>query len=1070
MSEPRRDDPELPFGLVAGCFFASGLTGLTYELLWTRRLFLTFGSTNYSVTTVLAAFMAGLGLGSYLLGRRADRSRIGAVRLYAYLELGIGLYAVVSLPLLSLVERVYAALQSWLALGQAGATILKLVLAFPILAFPAALMGGTLPVLVRAFLRSRQQLHRPVSLLYGINTLGAAMGTALTGMALIELLGLWDSMLVAAATNLGIAAIVLGRLRRGRASEPAADPPAPAPVEPERRLLQHLRTPAVLFCAVAVVLTGLLSMLYEIVWTRLLTLLVGSSTYAFTIVLAVFLIGIAIGALLYARSSRSSAPTAFGLALLLLGLGLWVTISISFIPALPRVLINVAQIPGVTFNTMLLYQTALALFLLLVPTLLLGAALPMSMGIIGRALGQVGRDVGGVYLANTAGAIVGSVLTGFVLVPLIGAQRTLLAGVVANLLLVGWGVVAFGGALPRRVVALVATLAVTCAALAQPRWPAVVFDGGLGHRFDTLGASNALDLERKLLREPSKLLFLEEGMNSTISVRQFGNGVSLMVNGKADASSSGDMSTQVVLGAAVMLLHPQPKDVCIIGWGSGVTAHVATFFPELERLDVVEIERGVLRSTPLFHVVNGAVEQHPKVRVVYDDARSYLLTTRARYDVVISEPSNPWMAGIANLFSRDYYQRAKQRLKPGGVFGQWLQLYRIDSSSVAMILRTMLESFAHVQLWFSDPFDVILVGSDQPIHLEHQRVARAYQRDERLRQHMTVWGPGPQAEHFYGCFLLDRAGIQKIVERTKPELMTDDHPLLEYRATRYNTQVVQLHLEALWQAKMALGPVLPPTSGPRPSEGLALAGALGVLKRMPQLEERVSAWAMQRASSEPQVRLQRAKVLERVGKRAEARSLIAGLPKDHPGYRAEAALLEARILLHERRPQDALTKLEEMERFRPTARLWYQIQSALDLGRSDLAWRWFEQLFVAMRKTWDQDVRALKRDALYQRLHQLMMNSRDFSRGLQLCQHAVEPYDGEMQRLAMLVAAYEGLGRAQLAAVAMDELREFGLIDRGALESCERVFTAARQQGKARTCREQRIRLVPGPADEPIWK
>jgi spermidine synthase len=1065
MTAPRRDDPELPFGLLASCFFASGLTGLTYELLWTRRLFLTFGSTNYSVTTVLAAFMAGLGIGSYLLGRRVDRSRLGAVRLYAYLELGIGLYAVASLPLLSVVERIYAALQSWLGLGQAGTTVLKLVLAFPVLAIPAALMGGTLPVLVRAFVHNRQQLHSQVSLLYGINTLGAAIGTALTGMVLIELLGLWDSMLVAAATNLGIAAVVLSRLRARAGAAPAA-----APVEPEQRLRQHLRAPAVLFCAVAVVLTGLLSMLYEIVWTRMLTLLVGSSTYAFTIVLAIFLVGLAVGALLYARSSRASSPTPFGLALLLLGLALWVTISISFIPALPRVLINIAQIPSVTFNTILLYQAALALFLLLIPTLILGAALPMSMGIIGRALGQVGRDVGGVYLANTAGAIVGSVVTGFILVPLIGAQRTLLAGVIANLLLVGWGVVAFGGALPRRVIALAATLAVTVATLAQPRWLPVVFDAGLGHRFDTLVATNALELERKLLLEPSRLLFIEEGLNSTISVRQFGSGVTLMVNGKADASSSGDMATQVMLGTTVMLIHPQPKDVCIIGWGSGVTAHVATFFPELEHLDVVEIERAVLRASPLFHVVNGAVEQHPKVRVIYDDARSYLLTTRARYDVVISEPSNPWMAGIANLFSRDYYLRAKRQLKPGGVFGQWLQLYRIDSPSVAMILRTMLESFKHVQLWFSDPHDVILVGSDDPIRLEHQRVASAYQRDQRLRQHMAVWGPGPQAEHFYGSFLLDRSGIEKIVERTRPALMTDDHPLLEYRAARYNAQAAHNHLEALWRAKMALGRVLPPMSGPQQSEGLALSGAVTMLKRMPKLEEEVSAWAMKRASSEPQLRLSRAKVLERAGKYAEARALNASLPTDHPGFRAESALLEARILLAERRPQQALTKLEEMQHFRPTARFWYQVQAALDLKRTDLAWSGFEKLLRAMRKTWDVDARGFNRESLYQHLHRLMMSTRDFGRGLALCEHPLDPYNGEMQRLSMLIDAYLGVGRLQLAAAVLDELSEFGLIDELRLERCERVYTATKQENKARACREQRARLAPPPNTDTLWK
>jgi predicted membrane-bound spermidine synthase len=1057
-SKPRREQV-IPFALLAACFFGSGLTALIYELLWTRRLQLTFGSTTYSVTTVLAAFMAGLGLGSYLIGRRVDRSPLGGIRIYAYMELGVGTFALLSLPLLSLVESIYGGLQSWLQLGQGGATLLKFALAFPVLAFPAGLMGGTLPALVQGLTRTRAALPTTVGRLYGLNTAGAAVGTALAGMLMIELLGLWRSMVLAAVLNLGIGVLVLTRL--SRAAPPSDRKPGqaePSPDETNRpgtdskvMLRDHLRSRPVLFCTVAVVFTGFLSMLYEVVWTRMLSLMMGSSTYAFTIVLSIFLVGIAVGALIYSRTARSRPPTAFGLTLVLLGLSLWVVISLVVIPSLPLLLVQMAQIPGLDFGRILIFEALFAAFILLVPTLLLGAALPMAMGIISRAMGQLGRDVGGVYLVNTAGAIAGSVLTGFLFIPAWGTQSTLLGGLMANLVLVGVGVVTFAGTLRRQALGLLVVGLMAVVSLAQPQWPPVVFDAGLGYRLDQTASTDRLGMLVHLHRSPNKLVFREEGRNATITVRHFPKGISLLVNGKPDASTSGDMLTQVVLGIVATMAHPEPKSVGIVGWGSGVTTYTTTFFPEVERIDTVEIEPAVLRASRFFNGVNGGVERHPRVKVIYDDARSYFLTADLRYDVIISEPSNPWMVGVSSLFSKDYYALAKTRLKPGGIFGQWLQLCRIDARSVALILRTLLDSFPHAQLWYSDASNVILLGSDRPIRVTRQRVEEAYRRSRLLRFHMDVYGPGDDPGHFYGCYLLDRQAIARIVQRFEPEVMTDDRPVLEYQAVRNLYAHVHQHISDLWRAKMAMKQLLPPHHGGA-SPAQAMVGNGRILRTLPPLGEKAMTWAAGLMPDEPQLRLARAKALYRVGKNARSRALLQGLPQG-PSYQAEAALLDARLLLRARRPKAALLRLEQMGTIRPTARLVYQLRAAVSARRYDLSWDFAERLVQRLDDAWDVDVQQVYRARLYEQIGELVELTGDADRGIRLLTRRREAYDGEFHRLLSLAKAYHRAKRTREAGKILEEVLKYGIPDREILQLCTRIYDALKEEDRAKACR-----------------
>ncbi len=1065
MTDPQKCAAPLPVVLLYACFFASGLTSLVYELLWVRRLNLVFGSTTYSITTVLAAFMGGLGLGSYLLGRRVRAGRGGA-RAYAYLELGIAAYALVSLPLLGAVEWAFAAIQGALELGQGAGVLLKFALAFPVLALPAGLMGGTLPALARAVVLNRATLHRGMGRLYGVNTVGAAAGTLLTGLVLIERLGLWRSIIAAALVNASLGAAVLLALRRG-----GEDDGEDAGTDEQTALRGHLRVPAVAYSVAAVITCGGLSMAYEVIWTRLLSLTMGSSTYSFTIILGIFLLGISGGSLIFAAAARRQPPAALTLALVMATLAVWVTLTVMAVPHLPGAWLHVAPMMQGSLNRVLAGQALLAAVLLLPPTMLFGAALPLAMGVAARELGHVGRDVGGIYLCNTTGAIAGSVLAGFALVPLLGTRTSLLVCLALNLILAGAGLVLFSSTTGRRVAGLVLVALMGAAALTQPPWPAAVFDAGLGHRLSQSVPTSPYARAVKLNWVPSRVLFQQEGVNATVSVRQFPEGVTLLVNGKPDASTHWDMGTQALLGLIPMLAHPRPRDVAVVGWGSGVTVHVTTFFKSVQRVDAMELERAVLNASSCFHRVNGAAERHRLVHVHHDDARAHLLSTRRTYDVLISEPSNPWMAGVSSLFSADFYTLVQRRLKPGGVFGQWLQLYTLDSRSVALVLRTVLRSFKHVQLWHTDASNLLLLASNRPLRLSLKGVRAAYKADKRVGQYMGAYGPGPLPEQYFGCYLLDRNALERVAARFPHELMTDDHPVLEYHAVRALYQPVRKHIEVLWKLKLEQPKLLPPLLGKGPPPSAVLAGASRVMRFNRRVADRITAHAMKRYPKKPFAWLARAWHLLDMGRHNDARRLMARLPET-AGWQARRQLALCRSHNQTRNHRQALSALQ-IKDYRPTAQRLCRLDAYIGLNDSKRAWTEVEGLLKLMGQTGsvDRDVISLKREQVYRAIGRLARTSKDHERAIVVTSSRQERDGGETDRLKVLLEAQKAAKRpAAEVAATVSRLMDFGLITRAYLEACADVLGKAGQTGQARRCSQRLEELFPKPQDVPLWK
>ena len=767
-------------------FFLSGATGLVYELLWVRVLYQTFGSTIQSVTTVVAAYMGGLGLGAWLLGRRADRHERPAA-LYGWLEIAIGLFGLASPLVLALAHRVYIDAASAFGLVGGTSVALRFALAGAVLLIPTTLMGGTLPVLTRAFTGAeRAELQRSLGLLYGLNTLGAVVGTALAGFFLIEHVGVRASLWGTAAVNLALGGGAIA-LARGQLVTPQMSSPDPGR-EPGEQPSRVLRNAAL----VLIGLTAFAALLDEIAWTRVLVMIVGGSTYAFTLVLLVFLLGIGIGSALVARrgaaasetaaaAGAAQALTAAGAGLLFLVFGL-----------LPRYIIAVFQLPSLGATERLLAMGLAVGAVVLIPAIGMGMTFPLLTDLVAPRDAAGGAEVGRAYAINTVGSIIGAVLTGFVLVVTLGTDLTLRLGVLVNvvgaLALAGLAArgVAEGSVAHRRLRAWVLgagglASAALVVALAAPRWSTRLID--LGPSIYARDRMDAHGVAAFLAHRGTRQLAYREGWNATVSVWEEASGRSLKVNGKADASDYGDMDTQIIAGLAPVAARPDPKTAFLVGYGSGVTARVLSDIPGMQRVRVVEIEPAVLDMNRFFLHVNDTALARPNISAIADDARSALQLDPTRYDIIVSEPSNPWLAGVATLYTVEFFRIARSRLAEGGVFCQWVQLYQVPVPVVAGVVRNVREVFPHVHLWFGAPGDVMVVASDRPLAYDPSWIARLVGPTGALgelgREYLGVDRP----EDYLGHFLLGEAGVAKLIER--PAIVhRDDRPRLEFVAAR----------------------------------------------------------------------------------------------------------------------------------------------------------------------------------------------------------------------------------------------------------------------------------------------
>jgi spermidine synthase len=759
-------------------FFLSGTTALVYELVWVRELIFVFGGTTYAITTVLVAFMAGLGLGSYLAGRSCHKLKHPA-RVFGYLEIGIGSYALLVPFLLGLAQPAYRALYPYAQDLPVLLTAARFLVGGLVVLLPATLMGATLPVLVRHITSQGGRVGASVGYLYGVNTFGAVLGVVAAGFFLLPAFGLEQTTRLSAAVDIlvGIAALTLLPMPR---PQPA---PRAATVADSRALLPDFKLSggALVMVLIGFAVSGFSSMVYQITWTRALIMSVGSSTYSFTCILAAFILGLALGSLAVARfADRFRNPVlVFGILEVLIGV-----VAVAIVPIhgqLPGYVAQLVRGYSDDYDVLMSLQFLLIIAITFVPTFLIGAIFPLVTRALASRGGEAGAVTGRAYAVNTIGTILGSFLAGFILIRgnVLGVQNSIILASLLNAIIgVALVIVAspnMGGALVKRVALPLLGLAVI---------PAVAFAAG---SWDQAAMTTAPFLNRPAAKHVRVIEYYEDGVDLTVSVErnpEEEDAWSLGVNGKPDASTDlHDMLNFILLSHIPALLNPDGQDACMIGLGSGLSVGSLSCYPNYTRIDCVEISPIVIEAARTYFddYCYNVLTEDPRVRMIPADGRNHLLLTDQTYDLILSQPSNPWMSGVSSLFTREFFELARDRLTENGLFGAWLQSYSMSKRDFRMVVRTFVNVFPHAQLWELDRSNFLLVGSRLPIQVELDEFLRRFRQPEVWADLFRISIREPA--DVLGRYIADRSKLVPWSEGAA--LHTDDNSLLEFSAPRY---------------------------------------------------------------------------------------------------------------------------------------------------------------------------------------------------------------------------------------------------------------------------------------------
>lgn len=754
--------------------FASGFCALVYQTTWLREFRLFFGASTAANAAVLGIFMGGLGLGSAILGRRSE-SKTHPLAYYAKLELMIAGSVALAPILLWLASHLYLALGGTLTLGLGLGSVVRLLLSALVLGLPTFLMGGTLPAVARAAVGEEDTNRRAVALLYGVNTLGAVTGAAAATFYFFETWGNTVTLMLAVAFNAVVALLAFWISK----TLPLVEKTPARKVETVAAAAAPPR-----FVLIASAITGFVFLLMELVWYRMLSPLFGGSTFTFGLILSVALLGIGIGGVIYAVGfgHRRLTLRAFAFTCGVEALCIALPYALGDRIAVGAMLLR--PLGALGFYGFVIGWTQLCVLVVLPAAIVAGMQFPMLIALLGKGKTQVGAQTGLAYAWNTAGAIAGSLAGGFGFLPAFSAPGV-------------W----------RLVVILLAALALAAAVIDWRRRPQISHllpplgtaalalwmltavgptafwrhgQIGVGRQEKINGTRNEFhDLMNAIRRS---ILWETDGVESSVAVAK-DNGISFIVNGRIDGSLKGDTGTQIMIGLVPAILHPHPERALIVGLGTGSTAGWLASVPAMQRVDVAELEPAILRVAEQSAPMNQQALKNPKLHVIIGDAREILLAAREKYDLIVSEPSNPYRAGIASLFTKEYYEAAASRLNAGGMFAQWVQAYEVDNRTIRTIYATIGAVFPNVETWQTDEGDLLLIGSSGP-HAYDAAELRKRVAEEPFQSALRNAWRTTDLEGFLAHFIADNSIAQGLRQRHKGSLNTDDQTVLEFAFAR----------------------------------------------------------------------------------------------------------------------------------------------------------------------------------------------------------------------------------------------------------------------------------------------
>jgi spermidine synthase len=762
---------------VAALLSGSGACALVYQTVWEREFRLFFGVSTAAAAAVVAIFIGGLGIGGLAFGRHVDRHP-NPLMLYARLEATVAVSTGATPWLIAAARRIYVGLGGSVALTPAGATCIRLALATLVLGLPTVAMGGTLPAAARAVQGRDRDAPVRVGLLYGANTLGAVVGAVTSTFLMIEVFGNRLTLWLACLVNLLVAVVAHALARSANASPEGAvtldtsQPSAPASPLPPRA-----------FVLVAASVVGFAFFLMELVDYRMLGPLVGGTIFTFSLVLALALAGIGWGGLLHGHhhARHKATLSAFGLSCALEALGIALPFALGDEIALLALRLRPLAdfgLPGYAVSA------GLVTAIVVVPgAVVAGYQFPLLIGLAGDV--GLGRSVGEVYAANTLGAIAGAIAGGFGLLAVLSAPGCwrLAAALLAALAVVTVAICAARESRSWRLVSPALVAAVACLCLCATGPTALWRHRAIGAGRTSLEAysdPNRAHAERNAARR--SVLWEADGREASVAILA-DDDLSLVVGGKTDGTARADAATQVGSALLPAFLHPSPRRAFVVGMATGCTAGWLAAVPSIERVDVAELEPATLEMARRSAAVNHSALENPKVHMVVADGREVLLTSREPYDLVVSEPSNPYRAGVATLYTQEYYRAIRARLGGDGLFAQWVQGYEVDAASVRLVIATIASVFPYAELWELMPNDLFVVAGDHPPDWDPPALRRKLEKPPFREGFRGAWGAG-DLEGVVAHFRASDALVRKVAATAGDAVNTDDANTLEFSFAR----------------------------------------------------------------------------------------------------------------------------------------------------------------------------------------------------------------------------------------------------------------------------------------------
>ena len=731
---------------------------------------------------VLSSFLGGLAFGNYFIGRKVDKSK-NPVRFYALLELAIGVYCLFYPIFSDFLGDIFYTSASHLNVESDSILFILLRLLFSsiLLFIPTFAMGGTLPVLSKFFVDKISTAQKNVGWLYFLNSLGAVFGVILTGFFLIKTYGLDTTIYSAAIVNIGLGLIALLLSKYIKIGHINSE----IEIEITNRNNDEFITPNIVKLAiVSSGISGMAALLYETLWVRLLISFLGSSTYAFSIMLAAFIAGIAIGSFIVSKKFVNKFNRIKLLIFSQLAIAVGVVLSLLIYERLPYyfwIIASWLEKTNTTFNIFLSIEFFICFALMFIPTIFMGITLPTIVDIVASSDKKIGFSVGKVFSVNTLGTVIGVFATTLVFLPLFGIKESFQIGILLNLIVALILVHSYDPiwVVHKNIISYSSIILFFLYFIFSPAWNITALNSGVFRKLSERLPQTYAEFEE--LFSGREILYYKEGIHANVAVaeKESENERLLIINGKVDATSSADMGTQKMIGQIPMMLHKNPKKVFVVGFGSGATIGSVLLHP-VDQVKCVEISTEVIEAGKFFNDVNMNCLADPRLEVIHEDAHTYLNLSKDKYDVIISEPSNPWIAGIGNLFSQEYFQQCANKLSDDGVMAQWLHVYEASDEVVQLVINTFSSVFPHVQVWGASAADLLILGSNKKNILDENEFKNKF-NIETIKQDFESIGIGSPFTFLSAQILSDQGTF--LMAREKP-INSEKHPILEFLAPR----------------------------------------------------------------------------------------------------------------------------------------------------------------------------------------------------------------------------------------------------------------------------------------------